>query len=116
LASIIISLSNEFRSEYVASRDYTLNRLSKEHSPAVGILSHPEKAKKCVLRMGGLFNGIGKLVAFRIIDERIMISPVGPTVIHTWEAIKPYFYRQRKMSRPGYCRLLVLMRLNDGRM
>src|SRR5438045_9421979 len=85
LASIIISLSNEFRSaEFILSRDYTLNRLSKERSAEIGIAGLPEGTRERVVRVGGLFEDIGKLVAFRIIDERIVISSVGPTVIRTW--------------------------------
>jgi hypothetical protein len=88
LASIIISLSNEFRSpEFVSSRDYMLNRLPKGHSPEIGIVSLPEKTRERVLRVGGLFDDIGKLVAFRVIDERIVICSVGPTVIRTWKQL-----------------------------
>jgi hypothetical protein len=67
---VIVELFREVQtSDFLKATKYIRNRLRSEHSIDLGVNALPEEALSCVLRVCGLYEDIGKLVAFGIIDE-----------------------------------------------
>ncbi|MGP4050013.1 DUF4760 domain-containing protein [Streptomyces sp. 2A115] len=47
------------------------------------------------------YDDVGKLVAFGVVDERLVIGSHGLNIVSMWDALAPYIYRERVLSTPA---------------
>lgn len=100
---IIVEFFREGREPtFLEASQYILKRLEAEHSTDLGVKSLPEDALLHVLRVGGWYEDVGKLVVFGILDESIAIGSVGIGIERTWEVMRPYIYKERELSKSQF--------------
>src|SRR4051812_46638124 len=93
---LVVNLTQELRSTSFLERErYVLTKLS-ENDPENGQVRLPERAGDAVQVVASLFNSIGILVAFKVIDQRIAISIFGPRAERAWRCLQPFIKGERE--------------------
>jgi hypothetical protein len=90
----VVDFTQELRSlNFLERGRHVIKRLRVERDPRLGQLRLPSYAGDSVQIVASLFNSIGILVAFKVIDRRIAISIFGPRAGRAWEALEPFIDR-----------------------
>jgi hypothetical protein len=80
---------------YAEAERYVLDDLTREHPAVCGWSGLPEPARTQTLRIGILFDDLGKLVAHGIVDEELVIGSFGMGIVRVWDVLAPYVYQER---------------------
>ncbi|MEU1707883.1 DUF4760 domain-containing protein [Streptomyces sp. NPDC005706] len=96
---IILQLFKETRDPaFSRAIEYISHDLAREHSPDNGYRRLPPEARSHVRRVGLFYDDVGKLVAFGVVDERLIIGSYGTNIVCMWDDLSPYIYRERILS------------------
>jgi hypothetical protein len=93
---VVIDAFKETRSAaWFEAQEYVLTELAKEHGTDFGHRGLPEQARAHANTIGLFYDDLGKLVAYDMIDERLVIGSYGTNIVRLWDALAPYVYTER---------------------
>ncbi|MCZ7458917.1 DUF4760 domain-containing protein [Streptomyces sp. WMMC940] len=96
---IILQLFKETRDpDFSRAIEYISHDLAREYPPDNGYRRLPPEVRKHVRRIGLFYDDVGKLVAFGVVDERLVIGSYGVNIVAMWDALSPYIHRERALS------------------
>jgi hypothetical protein len=97
----VVLLTQELRTaRFLESERYVLNQLD-ENDPSLGQAQLPPGAGDSMQVVASLFNTIGILVRFKVIDTNIAISIFGPRAERAWRVMKPHIRGERAIRNNG---------------
>lgn len=92
-------LSREITTDaFQDSEDYIFERLTREHSPELGVRGLPSEARRHILRVGWYYSNLGGLAVFGAVNERIILSMVNYRVRRSWYILEPYIRAERRIT------------------
>lgn len=99
---ILIDLIRELRSAEFLERECYVDEGLSMHDPALGHGHLPADAADNLQHVKSLFNSIGALVAFGVIDERAAISIFGIRADRAWRSIALFAAAERGARSGNY--------------
>ena len=104
LAPITVNLFNEYRSQpFKESLHFVVATLPNEHpASGVGFYGLPYEERLHVVRVSQFFDHMGHLVANGFVDERIVASFLGDTVLRVWSVLSEYIDEEEKIRGDEY--------------
>lgn len=100
-ANLIPVIFNSFREwrepDFIRTQKYILASLGSEHGAEAGLSGIPEPLQSQIDKVAIFYDDLGKLVAYRALDWRIVIGTFGITIVRVWTVLKPYIYREREI-------------------
>ena len=98
----VVGLTQELRTpRFLESERYVITRLH-ENDAALGQVQLPPHAGDSMQVVASLFNTIGLLVRFKVIDARIAISIFGPRAERAWRSLRPFIEGERQIRTGDY--------------
>ncbi|MFI5838837.1 hypothetical protein ACIA8K_03865 [Catenuloplanes sp. NPDC051500] len=82
---------------FQADQRYVVTRLREEHDPQLGIDALPEPATAKAWNVGFMYENLGIMLAFGLVDRRIILSIGNYRLRQVWEALAPYIETERRM-------------------
>lgn len=82
---------------WLPAEDYVLTRLATEHLPDGGYRGLPQDVREHASAIGLFYDDLGKLVAHRIVDKKLIIGAYGGTIVRSWDKLAPYVYAERHL-------------------
>jgi hypothetical protein len=99
---IVTSILQEPRSQQFREHlDYISHQLLNEYTPEAGCFELPEPARDHVLSVCYYYEGLGLLVRFGVIDERMAISAFGTYCDRAWRLLEPFILGERRARGSG---------------
>lgn len=96
---IVLQLFKETREpEFSRAIEYISTRLAIEHAPDHGYRSLPPDVKRDIRRVSLFYDDVGKLVAFGVVEERLVIGSYGLNIVNMWDVLAPYIYKERMLT------------------
>jgi hypothetical protein len=96
---IVLQLFKETREpEFSRAIEYISTRLAIEHAPDHGYRSLPPDVKRDIRRVSLFYDDVGKLVAFGVVEERLIIGSYGLNIVNMWDVLAPYIYKERMLT------------------
>lgn len=80
-------------------RTYILDHLRDEHDPSLGIWKLPEPVKHHFRYAASFYDDLGKLVAHKVVDERLILGAYGGSVVPMWRIMAPLVVEERAAGR-----------------
>ncbi|MFF1378786.1 hypothetical protein [Streptomyces sp. NPDC058308] len=103
LVPVVLEAFREARSpEWFEARDFIVERLVAEISPAQGVTRQPPQARAALRKVGFLFDNFGLLVAHRVVPEELVIGFFGGYLDHLWKIMEPYIRKEAELTGQGY--------------
>lgn len=101
---ILIDMFREFRdSDFKTHSSYVVNQLKKECNPAeTGYMYLPPDALVHVRTISHFYDNLGLLVANGIIDQKLVLSFMGGSILSTWTVLEPFIRRERELRQGDY--------------
>lgn len=99
---LMIDLIRELRSPDFLERERFVNEELVHLNPHLGYSNLPPFAADNLQHVKSLFNSIGSLVAFRVIDERAAISIFGYRASRAWRSMAPFVESERRIRAGNY--------------
>lgn len=100
---LMIDLIQELRSpEFLERERYVNNRLRIENDPVLGYSNMEAVAADHMQHVKSLFNSIGALVAYQVIDERVAISIFGYRASRAWGSMEDFVAAERQIRGGNY--------------
>ncbi|WP_181778875.1 DUF4760 domain-containing protein [Pseudonocardia pini] len=99
---LLIDLIRELRSTEFLERERFVNSELKGYDPGLGYADLPEEAADNLQHVKSLFDSIGALVAFKVIDERAAISIFGFRAKRAWASMQPFVEVERGKRAGNY--------------
>jgi hypothetical protein len=113
---LMIDLIQELRSPDFLVRERYVNVRLKEHDPASGYSNLDPVAADHMQHVKSLFNSIGALIAFQVVDERLAISIFGYRANRAWCSMEKFITAERRLRKGNYApyfeHFVVLVREN----
>ncbi|WP_405723149.1 hypothetical protein OG607_14085 [Streptomyces sp. NBC_01537] len=98
LIPIIFTAFREWRQDdFARTQSYILHELSTAHDPAGGYAGIPEPLRRDIDHVTIFYDDLGKLVAYKAVDPKVVISTFGLTIVRVWDVLRPYIYREREI-------------------
>jgi hypothetical protein len=98
----VVGLTQELRTDrFLDCERYVLHRLSK-NDPTLGQAQLPHRAGDSMQVVASIFNTIGILVKFKVIDSMIAVSIFGPRAEQAWKILKPFIEEERRIRQGDY--------------
>jgi hypothetical protein len=82
---------------WVPAEEYILTRLAIEHPSDGGHRALPHEVREHTHMIGLFYDDLGKLVAHRIVDKRLVIGAYGGNIVRLWDVLAPYVYAERRL-------------------
>jgi hypothetical protein len=102
LLPIVTSILQEPRSQQFREHlDYITHKLLNEYTAETGCFQLPEPARDHVLSVCYYYEGVGLLVRFGVIDERLAISAFGTYCDRAWRLLEPFIFGERRVRGGG---------------
>lgn len=99
--SVLIGLVQEFRSpEFVVHRDFIDHQMTNYASCPLSSL--PDDARSHARAVTQLFDNVGILVSFGLLDERMALSFLGDSAVRHWHSLEPYIRAERVRRNQEY--------------
>ncbi|MET8152420.1 hypothetical protein ACIBSW_18645 [Actinoplanes sp. NPDC049668] len=83
--------------DFQVDQRYVLERLAQEHDPALGISGLPEPAAAAAWNVGFMFENLGMMTVFGLVDRRIVLSIGNYRIQRSWEALEPFIRAERSI-------------------
>lgn len=100
---LMIDLIQELRSPAFLERErYVNNQLRSENDPTLGYSNMEPAAADHMQHVKSLFNSIGALVAFQVIDESVAISIFGYRANRAWRSMEEFIAAERQIRGGNY--------------
>jgi hypothetical protein len=100
---VVLETFKESRSrDWFEAQEYILTKLAQEYPADCGYCGLPAPIRDKVNVIGLFFDDLGKLVAHRVIDERLALGSYGPPIAFMWDALAPYVYEERQAHVPYF--------------
>ncbi|WP_438829341.1 DUF4760 domain-containing protein [Streptomyces sp. Midd3] len=100
-ANLIPVIFNSFREwrqpDFVRTQQYILASLTVDHDANLGLSGIPEPLQSQIDKVVIFYDDLGKLVAYRALDWKIVIGTFGVTIVRVWTVLKPFIYREREL-------------------
>ena len=97
---ILVTLFQELRSkQFKDSQNYVIHNLGKDCNPKDGYWQLNEKSRDHVIKVSFFMDLIGLLVAWKIIDQDIIISFMGNTILTVWNKLYPFLEGEKENRR-----------------
>jgi hypothetical protein len=78
------------------AQEYVLSKLTQEHPAHGGHRGLPEPTRTHTAKVGLFYDDLGKLVAYRVVDEKLVIGSYGTMITRLWDVVAPYVYEERR--------------------
>jgi hypothetical protein len=85
------------RDDFQDCQRYVLYHLRDEHDPALGIDGLPHPANNNSWRVGFMYENLGIMLVFGMVDEDIIFSIGHHRLRRSWEILEPYIRAERKI-------------------
>lgn len=93
---IMTDLFQEYRSiEFKDASRYVIDDLEKNCNPEDGYWQLKDPSRTRVLKVSHFFNNIGALVAYKIVDEDLIIGYMGSNILMVWDKLYPFLENER---------------------
>jgi hypothetical protein len=79
-----------------------LARLREEHDPQLGIDGLPAPANAKAWDVGFLYESLGIMIAFGLVDRRIILSVGNYRIRQAWETLAPYIEAERRIRAASF--------------
>jgi hypothetical protein len=89
-------------SQWFEAQEYILNQLPVEHTAECGWRGLPQQVRDKVNTIGLFYDDLGKLVAHGIVGESLVIGSYGEPIVHLWDTLAPYVYKERQSCTPHF--------------
>ncbi|MET9888847.1 hypothetical protein ABZZ47_01290 [Streptomyces sp. NPDC006465] len=100
-ANLIPVIFNSFREwrqpDFVQTQKYILASLSIDHDAEMGLSGIPEPLQSQIDKVAIFYDDLGKLVAYRALDWKIVVGTFGVTTVKVWAELRPFIYREREI-------------------
>ena len=112
---LVVDLTQELRSPaFLARERFVTTRLRAEYDPELGQFRLPPEPADHVQAVASLFNSVGMLVAYRVIDEGLAVSLFGYRAKRAWDAMWPFIDGERATRgseyMPGFEHFVAIVR------
>jgi hypothetical protein len=88
--------------DWFVARDWIINHLAIEHSPDLGVSGLPESAREHVRKVGFFYDNLGVFVAYRVVEEDLVLGFFGVGMNEVWAIICPYIHREEEIRQMRY--------------
>src|SRR4030042_1540200 len=100
---VIVTMFQEWcTKEHREHREYIINKLTTENSAEVGYQNLTPEAKNHVLTVSHFIDNLAVLVSNNIINEKLVISFLGESILTIWNILEPYIETERKVRGRDY--------------
>lgn len=97
---VVLDAFKESRSAaWFEAEKYVLIKLAEEHAADCCIRGLPVSARTHVNIIGRFYDDLGKLVAYGVIDQDLVIGSYGMPIVRLWDALAPYVYEERRTHK-----------------
>ncbi|GID91412.1 hypothetical protein ACFQFC_10555 [Amorphoplanes digitatis] len=83
--------------EFQVDQRYVLERLGQDHDPALGIGGLPEPAAAAAWNVAFMYENLGLMLVFGLVDRRIVLSIGNYRIQRSWEALEPFIRAERSL-------------------
>lgn len=96
LSATVEVLLREFGNEqFQRDQIYVLTRLSDEHDHILGFDGLPDEVRLKVWRVGFAYENLRMLLAFGLLDQRIVLTIANYRIKQVWAVLEPYIRAER---------------------
>jgi hypothetical protein len=88
--------------EWFVARDWVIQHLASECSPDLGVSGLPEPAREHVRRLGFFYDNLGVFVAYRVVEEDLVLGFFGVGMNEVWASVYPYIRREEEIRQMQY--------------
>lgn len=102
LVAIELLTRDRSSEDFMRSEDFVLNELTAAYPPPVAVSELPIEARKCVTRLALYYNGLGQMLAFQVVDPRLLMGTVSYRSRNAWRVLEPYILAERARRGETY--------------
>ncbi|WP_419249596.1 DUF4760 domain-containing protein [Streptomyces longwoodensis] len=98
LIPVVSHLFREWRQpDFIRTQKYILTDLGVDHDSDRGLSGIPDPLQSQIDKVAVFYDDLGKLVAYRALDWKLVIGTFGVTTVRVWNVLKPFIYREREL-------------------
>jgi hypothetical protein len=88
--------------EWFVARDWIIKHLAAEYSPDLGVSGLPEPAREHVRKVGFFYDNLGVFVAYRVVEENLVLDFFGVGMNEVWAIVEPFIRREEQIRKMHY--------------
>ncbi|MFG1672883.1 hypothetical protein [Micromonospora sp. NPDC049282] len=87
---------------FLDSQQYVLTELRAACPPPVPVGELPADARRHVNRIALYYNGLGQMLAFKVVEPILLLGAGGVRAREAWAVLEPYILAEREVRGGGY--------------
>ncbi|GAB3809723.1 DUF4760 domain-containing protein [Micromonospora zhanjiangensis] len=102
LVAIELLTRDRMSDTFLESQQYVLSELAAAGPTDVPVSELPPEARKHVNRIALYYNGLGQMLAFKVIDPALLLGTGGYRAREAWAVLEPYILAERVVRGVSY--------------
>ncbi|WP_140158102.1 DUF4760 domain-containing protein [Micromonospora sp. NBS 11-29] len=102
LVAIELLTRDRMSDAFLDSQQFVLTELRVACPPGAPVSELPAEARRHVNRIALYYNGLGQMLAFRVVEPALLLGAGGVRAREAWAVLEPYVLAERAVRGDGY--------------